>query len=194
MIGVHAQVAPLRELGLVARTLDLLLPEAVGGAELGLEFLLHRQCDVDALERQAREHELADGAVDLRPRHPQANRDGLLDALLLTHVLGPQASVSRLVADGHASPTPPTEDQPLEQRRALARRTLAAVQATGLGVHAELPLMAFVVLPRDVADMCGRQKGVPLLTRSCLNDAVAVHGLARPTAAVDEHPGVARIV
>src|SRR5260370_12576308 len=54
--------------------------------------------------------------------------------------------------------------------------------------------MALVVLPRDVADMRGRQKGVPLLTRPWLDDAVAVHGLARPTAAVDEHPGVARIV
>src|SRR5260370_39990074 len=54
--------------------------------------------------------------------------------------------------------------------------------------------MALVVLPRDVADMRGRQKGVPLLTRPGLEDAVAVPGLARPTAAVDEHPGVARLV
>jgi hypothetical protein len=93
MVGIHAQVAPLREVGLVARPLDVLLPEPVGGLELGLELLSHRQRDLDGDGRQAREHEFADGAVNLCARQSLADRGGLLDALALTHVLGPEAAV-----------------------------------------------------------------------------------------------------
>jgi hypothetical protein len=194
MVGIHAEVAPLREVGLVARPLDVLLPEPVGGLELGLELLPYRQRDVDADWRQAREHELADRAVDLGARQSLADQGGLRDALTLTHVLGPETAMPGMVAHGHASATASTEDKPLQERGTFPRGTVAAVVAAGLGVCAQLALIPFKVLPGQVPGMGLWEKGMPLLARPRLDHAAAVHRLPRATAPVHEHPGIPGIV
>lgn len=112
--------------------------------------------------------------------------NGVLDALPLA-VLGPEAPPAPMTADAHrrphahrgsvpgAAPAPRAGDSGAD--RGYSPRHWRAAAAAG--AHS---------LPTRYSRHARREKGMPLLTGPGLDDAVAVHGLARPTAAVDYTP------
>src|SRR6266700_436811 len=75
------------------------------------------------------------------------------------------ASASREVADGHAAPAPPAEDDALEQSSALTDRPTPVLRAEG-AVIVQALLGAEELLPGDVAGMGVAQDDRPRLRRN----------------------------
>jgi len=65
-----------------------------------------------------------------------AYRDDVVGSIALASILGHDFRLSRVVADGHPAAADATDSQALQQRRALARGTLATVLAVGVSIIA----------------------------------------------------------
>ena len=74
-----------------------------------------------------------------------------------------------IVAQRHPIPTPPTDDQSLEQGGSFPGRTVAAIFSVGGTILLQLMQIRFVLLPGDISNMSVSQEKLPLILRNGLS-------------------------
>src|SRR5450432_2042458 len=143
---VHVKVAPLCQVGFIPGALDLLLAQTIHLIQSGLHLLLDGQRDFQGQGSDCFDEKLADGLVQVLTKDMLAYRDDVVGSIALASILGHDFRLSRVVADGHSAAADATDSQALQQRRALARGTLAAVLAVGVSIIAQA-LQVLLILP-----------------------------------------------
>ena len=98
-----------------------------------------------------------------------------------------------MIADRHPIAASPAHDDPLQERRALARRAPPSLTADGLRVLPQTALIFFKLVPRDIAGVGSGEERRPLVAWQPLNDRSRL-GATLPTAAEKEDPSETRIV
>ena len=77
---------------------------------------------------------VADGLIKVLTKNMLAYRNNVVDAVALAGILRHDLHPSRVVADCHPATADSTDNQPLQQCRALAWWTLSAILAVGVGI------------------------------------------------------------
>ena len=122
------------------------------------------------------------------------NRLGVLNARLLTEVVGHEFASATMIAHGHAFSTLATNRQALKQRGALPRRPFPALRAVGLRIGSQLLQMKLIFFKRDVTRMHIGKNNRPLFPRQFLTSDMALPIFDAMDAPEREGPGVARIM
>ena len=154
---------------------------------------MDRERDFECQRSDAFYQQSADGVIDVVSDDTLAYRYGMLDAVALADVFGHKTVFARVVPNRHPAPADSTDHQSLQQRWALARRTLAAIGADRLSILPEAPQVLFVLLPGDVAGMSILEQH-PLFARQLRVGGASIGVVASPTAAINERTRITRIV
>ena len=94
-----------------------------------------------------------------------ADPAGVFDAVALAHVGGDLLVAALVVADGHALPAGPADDDALQQRGAFAGRPGGAVPAVRGGVGGQPGAVGVVLVQGDVSGVGAGDEGDPFLPR-----------------------------
>jgi hypothetical protein len=94
--------------------------------------------------------------------------------------------VTHIVADGHAGPAAPTDDETLEKGRAFAGWALAALGPVCLGVFPKASQVGLVLFPAYISRMGSQDDCVPLLARQQVARFFSAGKLSSPAAPIDE--------
>jgi hypothetical protein len=127
------------------------------------QLVLHLERHLQRCGRDCVEEELADGVVNARARDVLADPSRVFDSISLADVCRDLAALAAVVAHRHAVATDAAHDEPLQQCRSLAWRTLATVVSVGAGVVAQCLLVVLILLPGNVPRMRVEQDRVPLI-------------------------------
>ena len=183
--GINVHVSPLRQFGFIAGAFDPLLSQPVGFIEPRLQLLLNRQRDLQRQRRHGLHQDLAYGLVDMLPRDALTNRSTLLDCFSLADVIRDAAPTPVVIPNAHPASTHATKNDALQQCRPLVWRAAPAIGAESLRVLPEPALVAFVLVPGDIAGVhAGNQH--PLFSGKLRPAVAAIRLFACPRAAVDE--------
>src|ERR1700680_4194158 len=118
------------------------------------------------------------------PSDALANRSALLGRFSLADIIGHATATSIVITNAHPASTDATKHDALQQRGSLMGRAAPAVGAQSLRVLLEAALVAFVLLPCDIAGVhAGNQH--PLFSRDLRPALAAIRPFACPCAAVD---------
>ena len=131
----------------------------------------------------------------ISPRYTLTEPLPFLDPIALTHVRYTKASLVMVVTYGQALATETAKGQPLEQRRAFARR-MAPLAATTVrhGVLQQVSTIALILFPGDVTGVGLGQDRVPLILRHAANETLAIRHSAHARLTMHVTAGVARIL
>lgn len=108
---VHVKVAALRQIGLIPRSLDLLLTQTVHLFQLGLNLLLDGQRDFQRQGRDRVDEKLADSLIKMLTKDMLAYRDDVVSSVTLAHILRYNLGLSRVVANHHPAATHAADNQ-----------------------------------------------------------------------------------
>src|SRR3954466_6444597 len=103
---------------------------------------------------------------------------GMFDSFALAHIIGTQVSVTHVIADGHTLTATTTDNQSLQQCRALTCRTPATVTSHRLCALVESLLIPLIIFPGYVAGVGSGNQRLPLLLRNHHDAAMAVDSFA----------------
>src|SRR5713101_2495677 len=95
-----------------------------------MQFFVHLQARIDGQRSQLCQQQVGDRRIQARTRHLLTEMvSSLLDLLFLAQIFRIQAYsvLALIVAQRHPIPTPPTDDQSLEQGGSFPGRTVAAI-------------------------------------------------------------------
>ena len=107
------QVSPLREIGLIAGSLDLLLAQTIHLIQSGLHLLLDGERDFQRQGGDRLDKQLADGLVQVLTKDMLTCRDNVIGSVALAGILRYELRLPRVVADCHAAAADATDDQAL---------------------------------------------------------------------------------
>src|SRR4030095_9909024 len=99
-----------------------------------------------------------------------------------------------VIANRHAPATAPAQHQALQQRGALTRGATVPIGADCLRALVKTPLVALVLVPRNVARVCVGNQREPLLAGHALHANETVHVALPMVATVDEGAGISGVV
>jgi hypothetical protein len=102
VIRIYANVATPGQFSVIARPLDLLLPESVGFIQPALQLLLDGQRDFDRNRRNRFDEDVPDFLINRSSWNMLADRFGVFDALPLTHIVWNQPASATVIAYRHA--------------------------------------------------------------------------------------------
>src|SRR5688572_9526340 len=103
-------------------------------------------------------------------------------------------AVLLVIVDAHTGPADAAQDPPLQQGRPLAGGTLPTLAAETPGVGGQALLVGLELLLGNVSGMLVGQDDRPLLARYGASEVGAIGTSASAASAIDEDPGIARIV
>ena len=126
--GVDGEVAAAGQVGVVAGALDVRGAQGTGLVGAVLEFGLDGEGGFDGERGEGVEEQLPDLLVQSGAGDGLADPAGVLDAVALAHVGGNLLVAALVVADGHALPAGPADDDALQERGSLAGRPGGAVR------------------------------------------------------------------
>src|SRR6266702_6500287 len=120
--------------GVVAGALDVGGAQRVGLVGVVLEFGLDGEGGFGGERGEGAEEQLPDPLVESGAGDGLADPAGVGDAVTLAHIGGDLLVAALVVADGHALPAGPADDDALQQRGAFAGRPGGPVPAVRGGV------------------------------------------------------------
>src|SRR5712692_4767428 len=110
---VHVKVAALRQIGLIPRSLDLLLTQTVHLFQLGLNLLLDGEGDFQRQGRNRVDEKPADSLIQVLTEDMLAYRDDVVGSVTLAHILRHGLGLSRVIANHHPAATDAADNQAL---------------------------------------------------------------------------------
>lgn len=111
--GINVKVAALRQIGLIPRSLDLLLTQTVHFFQLGLNLLLDGQRDFQRQGRDRVDEKLADRLIKMLTEDMLAYRDDVVGSITLAHILRHDLRLSGVVSNHHPAATDTADNQAL---------------------------------------------------------------------------------
>src|ERR1019366_3263851 len=127
--GAGGEVAAAGEVGVVAGALDVGGAQGVGLGGAVLQLGGDGECGFDGQRGEGVDEQLPDLLVQAGAGDGLADPAGVLDAVALAHVGGQVTAAALVVADGHALPAGPADDDALQQRGSFAGRPGGPVPA-----------------------------------------------------------------
>ena len=163
--GVDGEVAAAGQVGVVAGALDVGGAQGAGLGGAVLELGGDGESGFDGERGEGVDEQLPDLLVESGAGDGLADPVGMFDAVALAYVGGDLLVAALVVADGHALPAGPADDDALEQRGAFAGRSGGPVPAVRGGVGGQLRAVGVVLVQGDVSGMSGGNEGDPFLPR-----------------------------
>lgn len=180
------------EIRLVLCALDALAPQGVRLRKPTFELLLDVESDFECHRRDRFDGELPHVLIDDCAGDPLAVRGRVFDSVTLTHVLGDKVATRPKIPHRHSDAALAADDDPLQQRGPFARRAPAPIAAVPSAVLPQQFLVAFEIVPTDVAGVRLSDERNPFLARKLLVACIA--DLALSATPVGKCSGVAGVV
>ena len=163
--GIDGEVAAAGQVGVVAGALDVRGAQGVGLVGAVLQLGADGEGGLDGQRGEGVDEQLPDPLVQSGAGDGLADPAGVGDAVALADVGGQQAAAALVVADGHALPAGPADDDALQQRGAFAGRPGGPVPAVRGGVGGQPGAVGVVLLQGEVSGVRAGDEGDPFLPR-----------------------------
>ena len=136
-----------------------------------LELGLDGEGGFDGQRGEGVDEQLPDLLVQAGAGDGLADPAAVRDAVALAHVGGDLLVAALVVADGHAQPAGPADDDALQQRGSFAGRPGGAVPAVRGGVGGQLCAVGVVLVQGDVSGVGAGDEGDPFLAGQQVRDS-----------------------
>ena len=161
--GVDGEVAAAGQVGVVAGALDVRGAQRVGLVGAVLELGGDGEGGFDGQRGEGVDEQLPDPLVEAGAGDGLADPAAVRDAVALADVGGDLLVAALVVADGHALPAGPADDDALQQRGAFAGRPGGPVPAVRGGVGGQAGAVGVVLVQGDVSGVGAGDEGDPFL-------------------------------
>src|SRR6266702_1681316 len=159
--GADGQVAAAGQVGVVAGALDVRGAQGAGLGGAVFQLGGDGEGGFDGERGEGAGEQLPDLLVESGAGDGLADPVGMFDAVALAYVGGDLLVAALVVADGHALPAGPADDDALQQRGAFAGRPGGPVPAVRGGVGGQPGAVGVVLVQGEVSGMSGGDEGDP---------------------------------
>src|SRR5258708_19896610 len=126
-----------------------------------MQFFVDLHTGIDSQRGELCQQEVGNRRIQACTKHLLTQLiSGLFDLLFLTQIFRIQARsvLALIIAQRHSIPTPPTDDQSLEQGGSFPPRTVAAIFSAGGTILLPLAPVGLILPPRDLPNLSVAQE------------------------------------
>ena len=175
-IDLHEAVAG--QFRFISGAFHLLPPWLVHFVQPGLQFRLYGEGQLQRDRLDHLQQEFPDALIDVAAGNLLADIPAVFATFMLARVIDHQLLVTFVIAQAHPPAADAADHKALEQGRALAGRTVAAVLSAGLGRGVQRLEVVLILRPTDVSGMGVGDQRMPVLLRHRLDRISPIGSLA----------------